>query len=312
MMKVLIADKLAPVAAQFLRQAGVEVDDRAGIEASQLAAALAEVDGLIVRSRTKVTAELLAKAARLKVVGRAGVGVDNIDLEAVRQHGAAVVNTPVSTSVAVAELTLALMLALLREVPRADSAMKQGQWIKKELQGPELAGKTLGIMGVGNIGAQVAKRASAFDMRVLGYDPFLNEEQLSQRGTQPASREQIYAEADWISLHLPLLPETHHMFNTEVFEKMKWGVYLVCAARGGLIDEGDLLAALNSGQVAGAALDVFESEPPGRNPLVEHPRVVASPHIGAQTAEAQTRAARDVAEEVLNALTGKPLRWQVK
>lgn len=312
MMKVLIADKLAPVAAQYLRQAGVEVDDRAGIEASQLAAALAEVDGLIVRSRTKVTAELLAKAARLKVVGRAGVGVDNIDLEAVRQHGAAVVNTPVSTSVAVAELTLALMLALLREVPRADSAMKQGQWIKKELQGPELAGKTLGIMGVGNIGAQVAKRASAFDMRVLGYDPFLNEEQLSQRGTQPASREQIYAEADWISLHLPLLPETHHMFNTEVFEKMKWGVYLVCAARGGLIDEGDLLAALNSGQVAGAALDVFESEPPGRNPLVEHPRVVASPHIGAQTAEAQTRAARDVAEEVLNALTGKPLRWQVK
>lgn len=312
MMKVLIADKLAPVAAQRLRQAGVEVDDRAGIEAGELAAALADVDGLIVRSRTQVTAEVLAGAGQLKVIGRAGVGVDNIDLQAARQHGAAVVNTPVSTSVAVAELTLALMLALLREVPRADSAMKQGQWIKKDLQGPELAGKTLGIMGVGNIGAQVAKRATAFDMRVLGYDPFLNEEQLSQRGTQPASREQIYAEADWISLHLPLLPETHHMFNTEVFEKLKWGVYLVCAARGGLIDEGDLLAALNSGQVAGAALDVFETEPPGHSPLVEHPRVVASPHIGAQTAEAQTRAALDVAEEVLNALTGKALRWQVK
>lgn len=311
-MKVLIADKLASVAADRLRQAGIEVDDRAGIEAGDLAAALVGVDGLIVRSRTRVTTELLAQAGQLKVIGRAGVGVDNIDLAAARQHGAVVVNTPVSTSVAVAELTLALMLALLREVPRADSAMKQGLWLKKELQGPELAGKTLGIMGVGNIGAQVAKRAAAFDMRILGYDPFLNEEQLRQRGTQPASREQIYAEADWVSLHLPLLSETHHMVNAAVFEKMKWGVYLVCAARGGLIDENDLLAALNSGQVAGAALDVFETEPPGHNPLVEHPRVVASPHIGAQTAEAQTRAAYDVAEEVANALQGQPLRWQIK
>jgi D-3-phosphoglycerate dehydrogenase len=311
-MKVMIADKLSPEAVQALQNSGIEVDDRSGIEAGELSKIIGDYQGLIVRSRTKVTADLLKAANQLKVVGRAGVGVDNIDLAAAREHGIAVVNTPVSTSVAVAELTFGLLLSLLRQIPRADQTMKQGQWIKKELEGAELSGKVLGILGVGNIGAQVARRAAAFDMRVYGFDPLLDENTIRSRGAEPVALNDLYSQADVITLHLPLLSETRGMLGEEAFDKMKWGVYLVCAARGGVIDEAALLAALNSGQVAGAALDVFEKEPPGASPLVSHPNVVASPHIGAQTAEAQTRAAVDVAEEVMNALQGKPLRWQVK
>lgn len=310
--KVLIADSLSPEAVDRLRAGGVDVEDRSGIEAGELAKLIAEFEGLIVRSRTKVTADLLKAASKLKVVGRAGVGVDNIDLKAAKERSVAVVNTPVSTSVAVAELTFGLLLSLLRNIPRADDSMKRGLWIKKELEGGELSGKVLGILGVGNIGAQVARRATAFDMQVLGYDPFLDEKTIQARGAQPATLDEVYARADIITLHLPLLPETRGMLNKHTFAKMKPGVYLVCAARGGVIDENDVLAALNSGQVAGAALDVFEKEPPGQTALVTHPNVVATPHIGAQTAEAQTRAALDVADEVLNALQGKPLRWQVK
>jgi len=311
-MKVIIADSLSPEAVERLRAGGIEVDDRSGIEASELASVISGYQGLIVRSRTKVTADLMKAATQLRVVGRAGVGVDNIDLAAARDHKIAVVNTPVSTSVAVAELTFALLLSLLRQIPRADDSMKKGQWIKKELEGTELLGRTLGILGVGNIGAQVARRAVAFDMHVLGYDPLLDEKTIKSRGAEPATLSELYAQSDVITLHLPLLSETRGMLNRDTFSRMKPGVYLVCAARGGVIDEADLLAALDSGQVAGAALDVFEKEPPGTNALVSHPNVVATPHIGAQTAEAQTRAALDVAEEVMNALLGKPLRWQIK
>ncbi|MCL5428203.1 MAG: hypothetical protein M1347_00160 [Chloroflexi bacterium] len=311
-MKVIIADKLSPEAVKRLRTGGIEVNDRSGIEAGELASLIGEYQGLIVRSRTKVSADLFKAATQLKVVGRAGVGVDNIDLAAAREHGIAVVNTPVSTSVAVAELTFALLLSLLRQIPRADDSMKKGQWIKKELEGAELSGKVLGILGVGNIGAQVARRAAAFDMQVLGYDPLLDEQTIQERGAEPVSLDDLYARSDIITLHLPLLRETRGMLGKEAFDKMKWGTYLVCAARGGVIDEAALLAALNSGQVAGAALDVFETEPLGASALVTHPNVVATPHIGAQTAEAQTRAALDVAEEVMNALQDKPLRWQIK
>jgi D-3-phosphoglycerate dehydrogenase len=311
-MKTIIADKLSPEAVETLKVGGVEVDDKSGIDAAELAKIIGGYHGLIVRSRTKVTADLLKAASQLKVVGRAGVGVDNIDLAAAREHGVTVVNTPVSTSVAVAELTFGLLLAMLRSIPRADQTMKQGQWIKKELEGAELAGKVLGILGMGNIGAQVAKRAAAFDMRVMGHDPLLDDKTVQARGAEPVSLNELYAQSDIITLHLPLLSETRSMLGEEAFKKMKYGVYLVCAARGGVINEADLLTALNSGQVAGAALDVFEKEPPGTSALVSHPNVVATPHIGAQTAEAQTRAAMDVAEEVLNALMGKPLRWQIK
>ncbi len=311
-MKVLIADSLAPQAAQRLHAAGVEADDCAGIELAELLNVLPQYQGLMVRSRTKVTAEVLAAGSNLKVVGRAGVGVDNIDLAAAAAHNVAVVNTPVSTSVAVAELTLALMLALVRSVPRADASMKAGGWDKKSFEGAELAGKTLGILGMGNIGAKVARRAAAFDMDVRGFDPFLDDATIQTRGALAAKLDEIYSESDVITLHLPLLPDTRGLLNEAAFEKMKRGVYIVCAARGGVIDEDALLTALNRGQVAGAALDVFATEPPGASPLVAHPNVIATPHMGAQTAEAQTRAAMDVADEVANVLLGKPMRWQVK
>ncbi len=311
-MKVLIADSLSPEAVGRLQAAGLQADDRAGIDAGELLKVLPEYTGLIVRSRTKVTAEVLAAAPNLKVVGRAGVGVDNIDLAAAATHKVAVVNTPVSTSVAVAELTLALMLALVRSVPRADASMKAGEWDKKSFEGAELAGKTLGILGMGNIGAQVARRAAAFDMQVLGFDPFLDDSTIQSRGALAAKLDEVYSRSDVLTLHLPLLPETRGMLNEVTFEKMKRGVYIVCAARGGVIDEDALLNALTRGQVAGAALDVYATEPPGATDLVRHPRVIATPHMGAQTAEAQTRAALDVADEVANALLGKALRWQVK
>ncbi len=309
--KVLIADKLHPAGPERLAQEA-QVDDRAGISAEELRAVIGDYHALIVRSRTKVTADLLAAAANLKVVGRAGVGVDNIDLEAARAQGVTVVNAPQATSNAVAELTVGLMFALARRIPEADAGMKRGEWLKKQLSGVELAGKTLGIFGMGRIGSLVAQKAAALGMRVVGYDPLIPAEEIRRRGAEPVATPQaLYAEADFISLHVPLTPDTRGMIGAEAFAQMKRGVYLVCAARGGVIDEAALLEALESGQVAGAALDVFATEPPGATPLVTHPRVVATPHIGAQTAEAQQRVAVDVAEEVLAALNGKPLRWKV-
>ena len=287
------------------------VDDHTGIAADELARIIADYDALIVRGRTKVTASLLEAATKLKVVGRAGVGVDNIDLAAAKSRGVTVVNAPVSTTLAVAELTFGLLLALTREIPRADSSMKQGQWLKKELEGVELHGKTIGILGMGRIGAEVARRARAFGMEVLGYDPLLTPEVIRGRVAEPVDRDELLARSDFISLHLPLTPETRGLLDADQFAKMKDGARIVCAARGGIIDEAALSSALELGKIAGAALDVFESEPPGATDLVKHPKVIAMPHVGAQTAEAQSRAAEDIAHEVLNALKGKKLRWKV-
>jgi D-3-phosphoglycerate dehydrogenase len=222
-----------------------------------------------------------------------------------------VVNAPTSTSLAVAELTVGLMLALAREISRADAGMKQGEWLKKELVGTELHGKTLGILGMGRIGAEVAARAAVFGMPVLGYDPLIPAEEIVRRGAKPVSLDELYASSDFVSLHLPLTDETRAMVSEQAFGRMKRGVRIVCVARGGIIDEPALLAALEAGQVAGAGLDVFTSEPPGANELVCHPNVIATPHMGAQTAEAQSRAAEDIANEVLAALKGEPLRWKV-
>ncbi len=309
--KVLLTDGLDASAQAILRRAACSVDDRTGISAEELSQIVGDYDALIVRGRTKVTASLLEAATRLKVAGRAGVGVDNIDLTAAKSRGVTVVNAPISTTLAVAELTFGLFLALAREIPRADSSMKQGQWLKKELEGVELNGKTLGILGMGRIGAEVARRARAFGMEVLGYDPLLTPEEIRGRVAEPVDRDELFARSDFISLHLPLTSETRGMLDAEQFEKMKDGARLVCAARGGIIDESALLAALESGKIAGAALDVFASEPPGATELVKHPKVIAAPHIGAQTVEAQSRAAEDIAHEVLNALRGKKLRWKV-
>ncbi|WP_322807544.1 hydroxyacid dehydrogenase [Thermanaerothrix sp.] len=308
--KILLTDGLEQNGQDILR-AAAQVDNRAGISADDLLKVVGEYDALIVRGRTKVTAAVFDAAPRLKVVGRAGVGVDNIDLNAAKAHNVIVVNSPTATTIAVAELTLGLMLAVVREIPRADTTMKAGQWIKKELEGRELWRKTLGVIGFGRIGTEVARRAKAFDMEILAYDPLLPAEAIRLRGGEPVSLDELLRRADMITLHVPLDENTRNLLNAEAFAKMKDGVYIICAARGGVIDEEALLQALNSGKVAGAGLDVFATEPPGATALVTHPKVVCTPHIGAQTVEAQTRAAEDIATEVLAALEGKPLRWRV-
>jgi D-3-phosphoglycerate dehydrogenase len=307
---VLITDGLDQEGQEILR-AEARVDDPRGISAEDLLQVIGDYDALIVRSRTKVTARVLDAASRLKVVGRAGVGVDNIDLDAARQRGVSVVNTPSATTLAVAEQALALMLALARAIPQADAGMKTGRWLKKELVGAEINGKTLGIIGMGNIGGALARRASALGMNVLGYDPLLTADVIRERSAEPAGLAEIYLRSDFISLHVPLTAETRGMIDRQSLSQMKPGVRVICTARGGIIDEDALFEALESGHVAGAALDVFAVEPPGLSSLVAHPHVIATPHISAQTAEAQRRAAADIAQEVLAALHGNTLRWRV-
>ena len=308
--KILITDGLDERGQSILR-ASAEVDEKNGISAEDLVNVIGDYDGLIVRGRTRVTAAVFDAASRLKVVGRAGVGVDNIELDAAKKHNVAVVNAPMSTTVAVAELAFGLLLALAREIPRGDVSMKQGNRIKKELEGVELNGKTLGVIGYGRIGTEVGRRAAAFGMNVLVYDPNVTEDELVHGDAEPVSLQDLFAWSDFLSLHLPLNVQTRDLIGQSEFFQMKDGVRIVSTARGGIIDEAALLDALNKGKVAGAALDVFSKEPPGLTELVSHPRVIATPHIGAQTAEAQSRAAEDIAAEVLAALSGKPLRWRV-
>jgi D-3-phosphoglycerate dehydrogenase len=308
--KILITDGLGENGLSILRAASL-VDDKPGLSASDLINSISSYDALIVRGRTKVTAEVFEAGKKLKVVGRAGVGVDNIDLEAAKKGGVTVVNAPSSTTLAVAELTFGLLLAIAREIPRADGAMKKGEWLKKEFEGVELNGKTLGIIGFGRIGMEVGKRAAAFGMNVIAYDPFVSEDVIKSRGGEPVTIQELYEWSDFISLHLPLNVQTRDLLGKMALSEMKDGVRIISAARGGIIDESALVAALNSGKVAAAALDVFAAEPPGATELVKHPRVIATPHIGAQTAEAQGRAADDIANEVLAALRGDVLRWKV-
>jgi len=308
--KVLITDGLSDKGIAILSSAA-QVDNMPDIPADELLTVVGQYDAMVVRGRTKVTPAVFAAASRLKVVGRAGVGVDNIDLTAARSHGVTVVNAPKSTSLAVAELALAMMFALARMLPKADTTMKQGQWIKKQLEGIELNGKTLGIVGMGNIGSALAQRAVGLGMTVIGYDNLLPSQEINKRGAEPVSLADLYARSDFISFHLPLTPESKGMVNGQALTQMKRGVRIVDAARGGILDETALLAAIESGQVAAAALDVYATEPPGLTALVAHPNVVATPHIGAQTAEAQDRAAEDIASEVLTALRGEPLRWKI-
>lgn len=310
--KILVADGMETIGINILQQ-NAEADDRRGISAAELLEAITDYDALIVRSRTKVTAEVIQAAKKLKVIGRAGVGVDNIDLHSAKQHGITVVNAPTAATVAVAELAMALMLSLARDVAQADEAMKQGKWIKKQLKGSELLGKTLGIIGLGRIGSAVAERASAFGMPiVLGYDTSREkQEALKSMGFETVSLEDVYSRADYISIHVPLTEATRGMINARAISQMKPGVRIISTARGGIIDEAALLEALNSGHVAGAGLDVFATEPPGLTDLIAHPNVIATPHIGAQTREAQSRAAVDIAREVLAALNSESLRWKV-
>lgn len=308
--KILISDGLDSRGQSLLRSSA-EVTAHDKLSEEDLLQVIPEYEALIVRGRTQVTPAVFDAAGRLKVVGRAGVGVDNIDLEAAKKHNVTVVNAPTSTTIAVAELAFGLLLAVAREIPRADASMKRGEWIKKEYEGMELNGKTLGIIGFGRIGMEVSRRADAFGMNVITYDPNVSEHELEHGSAEPVSLQDLFAWSDFISLHLPLNVHTRDLLGPIAFSQMKEGVRIVSTARGGIIDEAALLDALNSGKVAGAALDVFEKEPPGLTDLVAHPRVIATPHVGAQTAEAQSRAAEDIANEVLAALDGKSLRWKV-
>lgn len=308
--RIFVSDGLAPEGLALLRTAG-EVTADSKITAADLQAALPAYDALVVRSRTKVTAGLLAAGPNLKVIGRAGVGVDNIDVAAAVARGIVVVNSPMAASISVAEHTLGLLLALARQTPAADAVLKQGKWEKSSFVGVELSGKVLGLLGLGRIGALVANRAAAFGMSVVAYDPYLTEAQILERKAVPAAFDEVLAQADYVSLHLPLTTETTGLLGEAQLARMKPGARLVCAARGGVLDEAALRAALDSGHLAGAALDVFAQEPPAPGSIATHPKVIATPHIGAQTAEAQNRAGIAIAEEVLAVLAGRDPRWRV-
>jgi D-3-phosphoglycerate dehydrogenase len=299
-MKVLVREGIAPAGVELLRLR-FEVDEDRD---SDLAEIIAHYDAIVVRSATKLTAELIGKAERLKVIGRAGVGVDNVDVDAATRRGIVVANTPDSTVVSAAEHTIGLLVALSRNIPQAHAALKQGRWERSKYGGVELAEKTLGVLGFGRIGQQVARRALGLGMHVLAYDPFVSPERFRELGVdRAATSEDVYAAADFLTLHSPLTPETRGLIGTEALAAMKDGVRIVNAARGELIDEPALVDALKSGKVAGAALDVYAQEP-YTGPLLELDKVVTTPHLAASTEEAQDRAGVIVAEQVVAALTG--------
>ncbi len=303
-LRVLLADAIAPKGVRILRESvGLEVDERPSISASELRSVIGGYDALIVRSRTKVTAEVLAAGGRLKVVGRAGVGVDNIDVESANQRGIAVLNAPGGNVIAAAELTLGLMLALLRHIAQADASIRRGEWERSRYQGTELYGKTLGLVGAGRIGSEVASRAAAFGMRVLVSDPYLSQERAREIGAELVSLESLLEQADILSVHTPLTEETRGLVGPGELARMKPTAYLINAARGGVVDESALAAALEAGRLAGAALDVFEREPPpGDCPLLKLENVLAVPHLGAATREAQARSGVEICRAVRNAL----------
>ncbi len=304
MAKVLISDKLNKKAVEILEKAGHEVKIGWDIPKDELVNIIEEYDAIIVRSATKMKGELLAKAKNLKVIGRAGVGLDNIDLEEAKRRGIKVVNTPSATTNSVAELALTHILASTRRVVRSTEVMREHpeefKKLKKELFATEIAGKTLGVIGTGRIGTKLAEKAKALGMKAIGYDAFLKENDIIDLKD---SMDDVFAEADYISLHVPLTKETKHFLSTEQFNKMKDGVVIVNCARGGIIDEEAAYEALESGKLGGLALDVFEEEPPSKeNKLLRHPNVIMTPHIGAQTAEGNYRASVEAAEKVVEAL----------
>ncbi|HTZ70109.1 MAG TPA: phosphoglycerate dehydrogenase, partial [Acetobacteraceae bacterium] len=300
--RVLISDKLSPAAVQIFRDRGVEVDVKAGLTPAELRETIDGYDGLAIRSNTKVTKELLDVAKNLKVVGRAGIGVDNVDLKAATSRGVVVMNTPHGNSITTAEHAIAMMFALARDLPEATASTKAGKWEKNRFMGVELTGKTLGLIGAGNIGGIVADRAQGLRMRVIAYDPFLSEGRAVQIGVEKVTLEELLARADFISLHTPLTEATRNILSRDTLGRTRKGVRIINCARGGLIDEGALYDLLKSGHIAGAALDVFETEPAKQSPLFELPNVVCTPHLGASTNEAQENVALQVAEQIADFL----------
>ena len=308
--KVLVSDAIAAQGMEYLRTSpGIEVTDGSQWSREELLSRIAEYEGLIVRSSTRVDAELIEAARNLRVVGRAGVGVDNVDLAAATRRGIVVINSPEGNTISTAEHTLAMMMALARKIPQAYvSLVREGKWERGRFMGTQVFGKTLGVLGLGRIGSEVAQRAIALGMKVLAYDPLVNEERAKRVGVTLATVDEICKEADFITVHTPLTRETEGLIGEREFSLMKTGVYVINCARGGIIDEKALYNAIRSGKVAGAALDVFVEEPPAGNPLLSLEQVIATPHLGASTHEAQVSVAIDVVQSVVRALAGEPVK----
>lgn len=303
-MKVLVSDNLGDIGIQLFKEAeGIEVDVNTGLAPDELKSIIGGYDALVIRSATRVTKDLLDAATNLKVVGRAGIGLDNVDIPAATKRGVVVMNTPTGNVITTAEHAIAMMLALTRNIPSGTASLKAGRWEKKLLQGRELYQKTLGVIGYGKIGSIVADRARGLKMRVAIYDPFVTPEKIENDGYEYLSLDELYRQSDYITVHVPKMKNTQNLINKAAFEQMKNGVMLINCARGGIINEKDLHDAIVAGKVAGAALDVFETEPPEDNPLLALPQVIATPHLGASTKEAQTNVAVMVAEQIINYLT---------
>ncbi len=309
-MKVLVADPIAPEGIEILKR-HAEVDVKTGLKPEELISIIGEYEGLMVRSETKVTAKVIEAGKKLQVIARAGVGIDNIDVEAATQRGIVVVNAPTANTMAAAEHSVALMLALARHIPQAHDSLKSGAWKRQNFVGVEVRNKTLGIVGLGNVGSEVARRVQGFQMRVLGYDPYVSPEHARNLRVELVPLDQIIREADFITLHLPLTPQSKNMIGAKELSLMKPTVRIINCARGGLIDEQALDQALRDGKVAGAALDVFAQEPPKDSPLLNNERVIVTPHLGASTQEAQANVAIDAAEQIISVLKGQPVRYAV-
>ena len=310
-MRVLVAEAVSEAGVDLLRQAGLEVDVAMGLAPKDLGARIADYDALVVRSETKVTAALLEQSKRLQVAGRAGIGVDNIDVDAATRRGVLVVNSPASNVIAAAEHTMALMLSLARNVPQADQSLREGRWARSEYVGVQLRGKTLAIIGLGKVGSEVARRAKSFEMRVIGYDPFVSEEHARRIEVEIVSMEDLLAGADFITIHVPLTTVTKALLGPEELAKTKQGVRIVNAARGGIVDEQALFEGVTSGRIGGAAVDTFLVEPANDTPLLKSDRIIVTPHLGASTFEAQEQVSLDVAEQLIDVLAGRPAKYAV-
>ena len=308
-MKVLVSDNLGEIGIEmFQKEEGIEVDVKTGLSPDELKSIIHEYDALVIRSATKVTAEIIKAGTNLKVVGRAGIGLDNVDIPAATKQGVIVMNTPGGNVVTTAEHAIAMMLSLTRNIPQGTASIKAGRWEKKNLQGREIFNKVLGVIGFGKIGSIVADRARGLKMRVIVYDPFVTRDLIEKAGFECVSLETLYSLSDYITVHVPKLKDTLGFLNKSAFDQMKDGVMIINCARGGIVDEADLVDAIKSGKVGGAALDVFATEPPGKSPLFELDRVIGTPHLGASTQEAQTNVAVAIAEQIIDYLKNGTIR----
>lgn len=306
-MKILIADQVEKICSDVFEQAGFSVVNKPGMQEAELTGIIGEFDGLVVRSGIKVTKDVIAKGKNLKIIGRAGAGVDNIDSDAATRRGIIVMNTPGGNTVSAAEHTMSMLLSLARNIPQAHASMREGKWERKKFVGTELQGKTIGILGLGKIGREVALRCQSFGMSVLAYDPVLATDVAAKLNIELASIPDVLRSSDFMTVHTPLTDETRHLLSDKEFAQCKPGMRLVNCARGGIVDEAALIRALDAGQLAAAAIDVFENEPPTESPLLRHDRVIVTPHLGASTEDAQERVAQQIATQMVDFFSGRSI-----